>query len=220
MTDNTTDMNASQDNQVTDAPQATDVDTIKALQAEVEALRKHTSELLAETKSAKQKARDEAHAKEQAKLEKAKKEGDYEQLLKSSEQQRAELKNQLEQLQHNISSEKVQTHAMKLATELADGPNAKILAKFIGERLKYTDEGMKVLDSAGNLTVLGDDYLMQEFSSSDFKSLLRGSKSSGGDAKGSGDVKGSIKVMSISTFNTMSPKQQSEFMLNGGTLED
>ena len=61
---------------------------ISDLQSQFNAVKNKADQLLDETKKAKAKARQEAEAKELAALEKAKKDGDYEQLLKSSESER------------------------------------------------------------------------------------------------------------------------------------
>jgi predicted nuclease with TOPRIM domain len=126
---------------------------IEDLKNQLNSLRGKTEELLGETKKAKAKAREEMEAKERAKLEKAKKEGDFEQLLKSSENERKSLSDRLNDLQGKISSEKLRTESLKLAGELADGANAELLSEFIAKRLKYTDDGMRVLDHNGDLTV-------------------------------------------------------------------
>ncbi len=193
----------------------TDKDSIiQDLQKQLEAVKSKSSELLAETKQAKQKARDESEAKERAKTEKAKRDGDFEQLLKSSESKNKELADKYNSLQTQISQEKVRTESMKLAAELADGTNAELLSEFINKRLSYTEEGIKVLTASGELTVSTIDDLKAEFQKSDkFKPLLRGIKANGGGAQGSisGAKLSAGKEMSRKSFESMSAGQQQAF---------
>lgn len=196
-------------------------DIIADLQKQLESVKNKSDELLSETKKAKQKAREEAEAKEQARLERAKKEGDFEQLLKSSEKQRTELHEQLEALRGKVSSEKIKTESLKLAAELADGHNAEILSEFIARRLKYTDDGLKVLDSNGELTVSRIEDLKNEFTNSEkYRSLLRGNKSSGGGAQGSGNSVPTTKQISRHSFDKMEPSAQMKHIKSGGTVVD
>ncbi len=178
---------------------------------------------MAETKIAKQKARDEQEAKERAKMEKAKRDGDFEQLLKSSENKNKTLAEQLQNLQQKISTEKVRGESMKIATDLADGPNAELLSEFISKRLRYTDDGIKVLDSNGDLTVSNIDDLKAEFTKSEkFKSLLRGVKSSGGSAQGSGSgaTRQANKEVDRKSFDGMDTVQRMTYIKQGGKVVD
>lgn len=193
---------------------------IQDLQSQFEAVRGKSNELLDEAKKAKTQAREASQAKEQAKIEKAKKDGDFQQLLKSSENERAQLKASLEELTDRISSEKVRSSAMTIASELADGPNAELLSEFISKRIKYVDNDVKVLDEKGNLTVSSLTDLKAEFINSEkYKSLLRGTKSSGGGAPGS-TVSGANTGTEIkrSEFDTMRLQDRDSFMSKGGRV--
>lgn len=198
-------------------------DTITDLRSQVSAMQAKMNELLGEAKVAKQKAREEREAKEQAKLEKARKEGDYEQLLKSSEKERASLSDQLNKMHHQFSSEKIQKESLRLAAEMADGANAELLSEFISRRLKYTDDGLKVLDRNGELTVSSIDDLKAEFQKSEkYKSLLRGIKSSGGNAKGNRQTEMNAKsnVMTRSEFEAMDVQSRMDHCKSGGIVVD
>lgn len=192
------------------------------LQGQLDALKSKTNELLGETKAAKQKAKDESAAAQLAQLDKAKKNGDFEQMLKSSEEARTNLSTQLEQLQGKVSSEKTKNAAMKIASMMADGSNADILSDYIGKRLKYTDDGVKVLDAAGNLTVSSLEDLKAEFESGDkYKSLLRGNKSSGGSATGSGSSASGMTELTRADFDKLNSVQKMEFIrVKGGKVID
>ena len=70
--------------------------------------------------------------------------------------------------------------AMKLAAEIADGANAELLSEFIGRRLKFHDDGVKVTDNSGNLTVSSLSDLKTEFQNdARYSALLKGNQSSG-----------------------------------------
>jgi glutaredoxin 2 len=199
---------------------------IEDLQAQFNAVKSKSDELLTEVKTAKQKAREAAEAREQARLEKAKKEGDFEQLLKSAEQERNTLKEQLDSLKSSISQEKVRSQSMQLASELADGANAELLSEFISRRINYdANEGMQVLDSNGNATDKTLAELKAEFESNEkFKALIRGPKSTGGGAPGSSASGASksdkVKVIDRQTFDSMNHYDRASFFKNGGKIVD
>lgn len=192
---------------------------LKDIQSQFEAVKGKADQLLDETKKAKAKARQETESAELANIEKAKKNGDFEQLLKSSESQRKELEDRLVALNTKIGSEKTNTAALKLAAELADGANAELLSEFISKRIQYTDKGLKVLNEQGELTVSTLDELKREFESSDkYKSLIRGNQSSGGSAIGDGGSASGQSSVQRSQFDSMSSDKQIEFMKSGGKI--
>ncbi len=158
----------------------------------------------------------------QAEESKLKKAGDFEQLLKSSQSKNAELELQLKEISTKVSKEKINTEAMKMATSIADGANAEILSKFIAERMRYTDDGLKVLDKDGLLTVSSVDDLKRDFENSDkFKSLLRGNQSTGGGASGSNNSVGAIKEMKRLQFDKLNMKERHNHIVkNKGTVKD
>jgi hypothetical protein len=172
----------------TEAPQAPDV---SALQAELEKLRTQNESLISEKKQALREAKDaEMRAKAEAES-KAKAAGDYESLYKSAEQAKAEYEAKLAEIQQQTASERIRSESLKLATSMADGTNAELLQEFIAKRLKYTDEGVKVVDASGNLTVSSIDDLKNEFlKSGKYDALLRGSQATGGGARGSQSLSG------------------------------
>jgi hypothetical protein len=194
---------------------------LTALQEENASMRAKMDELLGETKRAKTAAKEAAKLAEQEKLEKAQKAGDYEQLHKSSEQARQALEEELNGLRGSIANEKRDNAAMKIASELADGANAEILSEFIARRLKHTDDGLKVLDGAGQLTVSTVEDLAQDFkSNSRFASLLKGNQASGGEATGGGKEGVTSKTMSRADFDKLSPMKRMEFVKGGGKTLD
>ena len=192
---------------------------VEALVAEVERLRKHTETLLGEKKAESDKRREaEAEAKRKDD-EKALKDKDYEQLYKSSTEKNSEWETKYNELNGKIANEKKATAAMKIAADIADGSNAELLSTFISERLKYTDDGLKVTDSSGELTVSSLDDLKAEFkSNAKFASLIRGSQASGGGATGGKDSGSAAKEVDRATFDKMSQSERKAFSLDGGKI--
>lgn len=205
------------DNKAT-APEGND--DLDAIKRERDALKAKNLELLDETKNAKKKAAEEARRHEEAKQEKLKKDGDYEQLFKSAEQKTRELEEQIRIRDERAANEIARNEAMKLATQLADGHNAELLQEFIVRRIKYTEDGIRVLDSNGGLTVSSLADLKREFETSDkFKSLIRGSKATGGGASGTSGGASSASV-NRKTFDSWNYLERDNFMKNKGTVTD
>lgn len=172
-------------------------------------------------KKAKAKAREETEIAARAQEDKARKNGDFEQLLQSSEKEREVLATQLKDLENRVGTERTRTESMRLAAELADGANAELLSEFIGKRLKYTGDGLKVLDNNGDLTVSSLDDLKREFENNDkFQSLIRGNKSTGGGAAGDGSSASGVAKMERSRFDKMDAVQKMDFIKKGGKLTD
>lgn len=208
-----------------DAPTA---EQFAALQAENEgmktehaAMQTKMDELLGETKLAKTAKREADEAARLAKEDKARKDGDFEQLFNSSEEKNKTTQTELDTLRSGIATEKRNNSAMKLAGELAEGVNAELLSEFIAPRLKYTDEGVKILDSNGQLTVSTLDDLKAEFQgSSRFASLLKGNQAAGGGATGGSGSGATSKTLSRTEFEALSPMKKMEFAKSAGAVVD
>jgi cytochrome c553 len=164
-------------------------------------------QLYKETKAAKA-AREEAAAEAQRVMEEtAKKNGEFEKLWKSASQEKEELMQQLKAIKNGNRQEKLNLASMRIATELADGDNADLLSEFIKKNLE------NIAQDDGSLS---DDILQavaSEFkNNAKFKSLLRGSKASGGGAPG--NMKGASEKISLTRaeFDKMNPIKQSEFI--------
>ena len=191
-----------------------------------DSLKAKNEELLGETKKAKT-AKREAEAQATAEAEaKAKEAGDHEQLYKSSQSKLSSTLEELEGLRGSIATEKRNTEALKMATELADNiaggaQNATILSRDIAQRLKFTDEGLKVTDASGQLTVSSLDDLKAEFkNNSMYSGLLKGNQSSGGGANGGNNSGGAAKTISFGEFNKLDPGPRMEFIQKGGKVID
>ncbi len=150
---------------------------------DVSGLKRQRDELLAEKKAEQERRR---KAEEEARIaadEKARAEGNYQQLFESSQaelererQTRAELQRANEQRDINLA-------ATRIASHIADGENAEILADFISRRLKVAEGQVRVTDATGNLTISTLDDLEKEFETSPrYASLVRGSQAGGGGA--------------------------------------
>ena len=110
---------------------------------------------------------------------------------------------------------------MKLAADLADGANAELLSEFIGRRLKFHEDGVKVTDVNGNLTVSSFDDLKSEFKNdARYSALLKGNQPSGGGASGGSNSGGATKVRSRAEFEALNPAKRMEFVKSGGTITD
>lgn len=193
---------------------------IKNLQSQFDAVSGKNTQLLDETKKAKSKAREESDRLEQSRIDKATKDGDYEQLLKSSEAKRIELEEKHSKLENKISRGKVQAEAMRIAAELADGYNVELLAEQLVKRLKNTEKGVQVLNESGDLTVSPLTELKAEFENNDkFKSLIRGNKSSGGGAVGDGGSASGGSTIDNNRFEAMNAVQKMAFVQKGGKVQ-
>lgn len=192
---------------------------LDAAQGETTAMKSKMDELLGETKKAKalKKQADE----EAASLAKAKaiKDNDFEQLFKSSESQREASDNKYNELLGKIAQDKQTAEAMRISHQLADGDNAELLSRFIAPRLKYTDEGLKVLDVNGQLTVSTVEDLKAEFQgNSRYLALLKGNQASGGSASGGNSSSAADKVLTRAEFEQLAPEKRMEFVKSNGEI--
>ena len=191
----------------------------KSLETENLAMKSKMDELLGETKKAKSAKRESDEATRIANEEKAQKAGDFEQLYKSSEDVKNDLQNQLNDLHQGIANEKSNRKAMEIAASIADGVNAELLSDYVSKRLKHTDEGIKVLDANGQLTVSSIEDLTNEFKNAPrFAALLRGNQSSGGGAPGGNSSSATSKVIPRADFDKMEPNKRMGFIKSGGKI--
>lgn len=150
---------------------------------DVSGLKRQRDELLAEKKAEQERRR---AAEEQARREadeRARAEGNYQQLFESSQ---AELEREREaraELQRSNEQRDINLAATRIATAIADGANAEILAEFVSRRLKVAEGQVRVTDESGNLTVSRLEDLQREFETAPrYASLVRGSQAGGGGA--------------------------------------
>lgn len=195
------------------------IDDGSGTKAELEKVLAKNAELLGEAKKAKTAKRDSDAAAQKIADEKAQADGDHEQLYKSSQEKLTNTLGELDTLRGSIANEKRNTEALKLATKLADGDNADLLSGFIAQRLKYTDEGLKVTDANGDLTVSTLADLETEFkNNARYSALLKGNQSSGGGANGGNNGGGAAKEITRSEWDAKSPSEKSKFAGSGGKV--
>jgi hypothetical protein len=201
------------------APVTYTAEQYDALVSDNAKMKGHMDTLLGETKTAKALAKQQAEDATNLANDKAKKDGDFEQLYNSSTEQASGYKLELETLHASISKSNTNREAMSLAMQLADGFNAELLSEKIALRLKYTDEGVKVLDANGQLTVSTVEDLKAEFSNNErYASLLKGNQSSGGGAPGGKNSGAAGKLLTRAEFDAMNPTKKMEFIKSDGKL--
>lgn len=152
---------------------------------DLEGLRNQVQTLLTEKKDEKRK-RDAAEAEQRRLQEESQRaNGEFEQLYTSAQQAlEAERAKNLE-IMTRVERRDLSAAASKIATGIADGENAEILAEFVERRLKIVEGQVKVTDASGNLTIATLEDLAKEFQLSPrYASLVRGSQASGGGAAG------------------------------------
>jgi alanyl-tRNA synthetase len=204
-------------------------DALKALQGKLDTLQKQFDDSQADNqrltakigeankhaKKAEKEAADKAKANATASQ-------DYEQLFKSSEAERVASDERYDSLVANTAKKEEKIAALKMAGELSEGVNAELLSDYIARRLKYTEDGIKVLDETGNLTVSTPDQLKTEFSgSARFGSLLKGNQSSGGGASGGANGGGTTgKTISRADFDALDATARMKHVKDGGKIID
>lgn len=160
---------------------------IEKTKNDISAIKAKNEELLGETKKAKLKAKEEADLAAQALADKALKDGDFEQLLKSSEEERDKATKELAEMKASAEKE---THVSKvnsfgLSFEPLSDHSLGDLTLRLKSRTKVVDGELKVLDKNGELTVSSLDDLKGEMvASGEISHLIKGNQSSGGGASG------------------------------------
>jgi len=178
-------------------------------------------DLLSETKKAKSRRKETEEAATQAAEDLARKNGNFEELHKSSEDARSDLQGRYDKLKTDIGKEKCRTAANMISAELAEGQSAKHLSTFIEPRLKFVDGEVKILDIQGQLTVSTIKDLTAEFRDGGmYDMLITGSKASGGGATGGKGGGATGKVLTRADFDKLHPNKRMEFMKKGGKTID
>mgnify|MGYP003633260872 CR=1 FL=1 len=184
------------------------------IDASITGLKSKNDELLAEKKRV-QRERDEAAnlAKSEAE-EKAKASNDYKQKNEADQ-----LKAKMEELNTNIKRGQIKTTAAKIAAGLTkDTARASLLEQQIGARLTLTDDGIKVLDDSGQLTVSTLDDLTATIKTA-YPFLVDGSQANGsGATRSQGRADGGRKQVSRSDFDVMAQSERAKFVKDGGKV--
>lgn len=122
-------------------------------------------------------------------------EGNHKELYTSAMEKLDQANAKIANMNKATAEKDVKAEATKIAATMAEGSNVEILADIISRRLQSTDEGLKVLDESGALTVSTTDELKTQLQSSGkYNSLLKGNKSGGGGALGDKNGGGAATV--------------------------
>ena len=183
-------------------------------------LKEQNEKLLSEKKAAQRAAKEAEDAAAKEAADKAKAEGDYKQLFESQQAETEKWKQQFADLETKVQTQAVKGEAQRIAATLTkDTARAELLTEKIQQRLKPTDEGIKVTDEAGNLTVSTVDELTANIKTT-FPFLVDGSQASGGAAPGSKGGAGDQKQISRSEFDGLDHVKRAEFVKSGGAIVD
>lgn len=191
-------------------------------------LKRKVDELLAEKKSAAQKAREAEESARQAVEEAARKSGDVAALENSWQEKYAkvigEKDSELSALRGSLNKMLVDNVAVSLANELAVQGSSAILIPHIKARLDVDTTGGEpktiVLGTDGKRSALTVDELKAEFAANQaFAQVLAGSKATGGGASGgNGSGGGAVKTVTRSQFDQMNAHERMEHVKSGGKI--
>ena len=161
-------------------------ETTSGLKAKVE-------ELLGESKSAKQKARELEDAKAAEAEARAKEKGEFKDLYEREQKAKAELSEKYESFAKRIQQKEVESAALSLAAELTrDTKRAELLKEQVSKFARYTDDGVKF--EMGGVEV--DRAKVMAHISENYPFLVDGSGASGGGATGGNKGGGAVKKFS------------------------
>ncbi len=129
-----------------------------------------------------------------------------------------ESQNQYAELQNTMKSEKRNSEAMKIASELTrDNKRANLLAEKIANRIDIDNGNVVVLDANGNPTVSTTAELSSQIKS-EYDFLVDGSQASGGGAKGGSGGAAGAKQATRTQFDGMSQSERASFVKDGGKV--
>jgi chromosome segregation ATPase len=200
---------------------------VEGLKAETDAMRNKMAELLNETKTAKQKAKEEAEAAAKLAEENARKSGDVEALEKSWQEKLSkrekELQDALGQRESWLDEMTIDMAAAKLAADLDYEGSSKLLLPLIKPRLKRDVRDGKpavtVLDATGKPSASTLEDLKNEFlSDATLAKFVKGSSATGGGAGGSKGGSAAVKTMTRSAFETLNDTDRMTYIQGGGSI--
>ena len=188
-------------------PQTYTAEEVQALLAkETSGLKAKVDELLGESKSAKQKARELEEAQAAIEEARAKEKGEFKELYEREQKAKAELAEKYDSFAKRIQQKEVEGAAQALAAELTrDTKRAELLRKEISQFARYTDDGVKFemggveVDRAKVLAHITDNYPF----------LVDGSGATGGGATGANKSGGAVKKFNEYTGAELSQLRQS-----------
>lgn len=173
------------------------------------ALAAKKDELLSETKKAKEEKRRQTEEADRIKQEQLTKNGEYEKLWKSAEEEKEKYKEALSNYQKELKEQAISVKAEKIALDLSnkDPDKAELLKHFVVRSLS------NLADDHGHL----DDEILssvkKQFETDKRYALLLGSNlSSGGSAPGNTRSASVSSTMNRAEFDKLPPQKKSEFI--------
>lgn len=115
-----------------------------AVEKETGGLKAKLDELLGETKTAKQRARELEEAQTAAEEERQREKGEFKSLYEREQKAKQELADKFGEFQSRIQKQEISLESAKLAGQLAkDTSRAELLAEKVAQLAKHTDEGVR-----------------------------------------------------------------------------
>ncbi|MNQ93111.1 hypothetical protein D3C85_1085610 [compost metagenome] len=160
------------------------------LEQETSGLKSKLDELLGETKTAKQKAKELEEAQSLAEEARAKEKGEFKELYEREQKAKAELAEKYEGFAKKIQAKDVELSANSIANELTrDVKRAELLKKEISQFARYSEDGVKF--EMGGVEV--DRAKVVAYVTENYPFLIDGNQSNGGGAPGSKSNGGAVK---------------------------
>ena len=176
----------------------TEEEVAAMLEKETSGLKAKVDELLGESKTAKQKARELEEAQALAEEAAAKERGEFRELFEKERKEKAELSDKFNAFQDQLKKEKINGAASELASSLTrDTKRAKMLTEKIAGMAQYSDEG--VTFALGGVEI--DTDKLKAYVSDEYPFLIDGSGASGGGAAGQNKGGGAAKAGNIAGSN-------------------
>lgn len=186
------------------------------IDAEVSALKLKNDELIQEKRKIAEQKQSEIEQARLAAEQKAKENGDFKNLFESQKAEAETLKNQLNELQGSIRTQKINGEAAKIAARLTKDTNkAQLLQQQLSQRLTIVDNEIRVTDESGQATISSVDDLANSIKTA-YPFLVDGTQASGGGAtksQTSGDAV--AKTMTRADFEQLSHEQRMQFSKQG-----
>lgn len=207
---------------MTDTTATVETFTKEQLEAQIEAattgLRAKVDELLGETKTAKQKARELEEAQEAAALERAKEKGEFKELYEREQKSKNELTEKYELTLKTVRQKEIDAATSQLAaSQTRDVKRAELLRKELAQYAVHGENG--VAFELGGVSVDKDKVLAHI--SDLYPFLIDGSGSTGGGAAGNHSSGSAAQaVISRSDFDAMNETNKRAFLSKGGKLTD
>lgn len=186
------------------------------LTSQMESLKANNSSLIEEKRketAEKQRLADEAKKIQQ---DLAKKNGDFDSIVKSVEEEKNKALEELTNLKGQIAHERMENIATKLAADLAhDADAADSLKELIMNRLKFDGEQVKILDKDKKISNLSiDDFKKEIQTTPRYRYMLKANPASGGrpinanGSAGSSSKTNDAKLSPVEKLNRARQKAQ------------